>query len=270
MIDLFNFKPGFHNADGNCLPYQELWNGTCVPKCVTGQVRDSAGICRTAPTGSLSEPTIGFDWIGLQITSNGVPVTAIHSLLPHGRKVGDRIEVKVNSGTWKHSGIYEVLAISDLDDGSYSGSLLVINQVMQSGLTASGVWRPVTTTGTTLTPRGGSTPVDTNCNSGYTKVNGVCVKNTVTNACPSDQEKVNGVCVAKCPTGQVRVDGVCQTPDPGTNDCPTGYAKLGGECVKIDVPADEAGFLSNLPSWAKWVALAAGAGILLIVIFKRH
>jgi len=236
MIDLYHFKPGFHNAGG----------------------------------ASTTEPTLGFDWIGRQTTSNGVIVTGIHSLLPHGRKVGDRVEVQVNSGTWKHSGVYEVLAIADLDDGSYSGTLLVINQVMEAGQTASGVFRPVSISGTTLTPRGGSTPVDTNCNSGYTQVDGVCVKNTVTNTCPSDQEKVDGVCVAKCPTGQVRVNGVCTTPDPGTNDCPTGYVMLSGVCTPIDTEEKESGFLSNLPSWVQWAALAAGGVILLWVVLRRN
>jgi hypothetical protein len=150
----------------------------------------------------------------------------------------------------------------------------VIDQAMAAGETASGyVMKVFESSYQTLTPRA------ILCDTGYELTNGKCVAK-----CAANQERINGgcktkcdagyerdskgTCVQKCTTGQVRISGICVTPDPGTNDCETGYVKLGGECIKIDDPQQEEGFLSNLPSWAKYVALAAGAGILIWSIVK--
>jgi len=58
-----------------------------------------------------------FDWIGRQ-TLRGIPMTAIHTPTPHGLKVGQRIHIEVDSGSWGGSGTYDVQAIADGDDGS--------------------------------------------------------------------------------------------------------------------------------------------------------
>lgn len=264
MIDLYHFKPGFRNADGNCLPYQELWNGSCVPKCTADQARDAGGICRNK---------IGYDWIGRQ-TIDGKVMTAIHTTVPHGLMVRDRIVVNSLNGTWNRSGVYTVRAIADVDDGSYYGTLIVIDQAMAARETSSGyVMKVYAANYPTVTPRVSL------CDPGYELVNGKCVPK-----CASNQERINGICktkcdagyerdskgncVQKCTTGQVRISGVCVTPDPGVNNCQEGYVKLGGECIEIDKPFNPAGFLENLPSWAKYVALAAGAGILIFSIVK--
>ncbi|MCE9569968.1 MAG: DUF6531 domain-containing protein, partial [Rhodocyclales bacterium] len=49
-------RPGESLVNGNCIVIptcgvgQELWNNTCVPVCVSGQTRDSSGVCQ-CPTG---------------------------------------------------------------------------------------------------------------------------------------------------------------------------------------------------------------------------
>ena len=211
---------------------------------------------------AVGDTPIPFDWIGLQ-TLRCIPMTGIHSIVPHGLVIGDRIQVTVLTGTWQGSGVYDVQYTKDVDNSSYDGELIVIHQFMLGGgiATATGYWQKVSKD-TPITPYNGSI---TGCcppgqhHSGYILDGNACFPD-----CLSNEEQVEGRCVPKCPTGQIRnSSGVCVCPDGQElvqgvcvpvcqtgytrnsagvcviNDCGTGRERVNGTCVSMCAPYQE-------------------------------
>lgn len=83
-----------------------------------------------------------FDWIGKQVF-NGYFVSGVHSILPHGLRVGDMVEIDVTYGSDKYAGVRKVIFIGDTDDGSYYDTLFGIDVPMRAGEVASGFYRQV-------------------------------------------------------------------------------------------------------------------------------
>jgi hypothetical protein len=186
---------------------------------------------------------VAFDWIGSQVL-RCIPMTGIHSVIPHGLQVGERIRVSVQNGSWQGSGVYDVQEIKDVDDGSYNGTLIVIHQLSFAGgiSTAAGYWQkalpgePITPylgtiTGCCapyqerLTPYSGCIP---KCAEGFHRVGEDCVIND----CPEGQERLtpSSQCIPKCGTGYKRgLTGACVI------DCPAGSIPKydGTGCVPV-------------------------------------
>ena len=91
-----------------------------------------------------------FDWIGGQLI-NGVSMTGVHSINPHGLQVGDKVRITVTSGLQKYAGVWSVKHIG-ADDGSYAESLFVIDTPKMQGDLASGYWERYSGADETQTP----------------------------------------------------------------------------------------------------------------------
>jgi hypothetical protein len=169
-----------------------------------------------------------FEWIGRQ-TLRGIPMTGLRSRNPdkHGLDIGDKVRVTVTSGTWQHSGVYDVQETHDPDvvKNDYNGELIIIHQNMLPGELASGTWEVV--------------DEDTQ-NTPY-----VCDAGTHYNTSTSQ-------CVT-CPAGYTFANNECINPITG---CIDGKEKdASGKCILIE----EAGF--ELPPWAIWVGVGLVVGL---------
>jgi len=194
---------------------------------------------------AVGDNPVSFDWIGSQ-TLRCIPMTGIHSTIPHGLVIGDRIQITVQSGNWTFSGVYDVQATKDVDNGSYVGELIVIHQIMYAGLsTAAGYWQrvpktmPITQYAGVITgccqpgyhhDGGNCVPDILPCQTGYVRISGICVPDT--SPCPIGQHKNEfNICIAdNCQTGY-HWDTSVNHCVANALICPEGQEKVNSACV---------------------------------------
>jgi hypothetical protein len=88
---------------------------------------------------AVGDTPVAFDWIGGQ-TFNGVQMTGIHSIVDHGLKVGDFVNLV--STNPRYTGKFQVKAIGDDADPAWASTIFNIAVVKQGASeTASGTWQ---------------------------------------------------------------------------------------------------------------------------------
>jgi hypothetical protein len=107
---------------------------------------------------AVGDTPVVFDWIGGQ-SFNGIPMTGVHSMEPHGLAIGDY--VLLVSSNPRYNGKFQVKAIGDDTDPVWASTIFDIAVTKGTNEEATGTWQKTTK--------------DITCSAGQTKVNGVCV-----------------------------------------------------------------------------------------------